>query len=661
MRKSTTFCFLFIVAAQLIFAQNRKIDSLKNVVKGTEDDSIRVEALNDLSWELSVDGKYLEAIEVATKAKELSEKIGFIKGLGSAYSNLGIVYYGQSNYPRALDYHLKSLKTMESIGNKNGMGVSYNNIGNVYSEQGDDEKVLEYYLKDLKICEELNDKEGMSVSYANIGVQYNDMKMHKEAIEYNLKSLKIKEEMGNSEGVGMCYLNLSVIYEDLKEYEKALDYSFKALALLKEYGAKSDVGIVYINLGSVYNKLGNYRSAINYSKLGLVLSEEIGEIDNMRLCYENMATAHAALKEYPEAYKYHVKFKQLTDSIFNEENSKQIGDVKTNYQVEKKEAELNAIAALEKERLKTISDEEDKRHKIVVWSIGAILLIVVIFSVFLFKRFRVTNKQKEIIEIQKHLVDEKQKEIIDSITYAKRIQQAILPAVSLMKKALPNSFVLYKPKDIVAGDFFWFESLTSPELTFIAAADCTGHGVPGAMVSVVCSNALNRAVNEFKFRETGLILDKTKDLVIETFEKSGETVKDGMDISLASLIYSDDQRVVLNWSGANNPLWYIKGGKLCTIKGDKQPIGKSDANLPFTTHTIELKKGDIFYLFTDGYADQFGGPKGKKYKYKQMEDLLHDIHQLPMEEQAEIFSKRFDEWKNELEQVDDVTIIGIRL
>ncbi|MDP2386419.1 MAG: tetratricopeptide repeat protein [Bacteroidota bacterium] len=661
MRKTTTFCFLLLLAAQLVFAQNRKIDSLKSVAKETENDSIRVEALNDLSWELSVDGKYLEAIEIATQSKELSEKIGFTKGLGSAYSNLGIVYYAQSNYPRALDYHFRSLKTMESIGNKNGMGVSYNNIGNVYSEQGDDEKVLEYYLKDLKICEELNDKEGMSVSYANIGIQYNEMKMYKEAIEYNLKSLKIKEELGNSEGIGMSYLNLSVVYEDLKEYEKALDYSFKALALLKEYGAKSDVGIVYINLGSVYNKLGNHKFAVNYSKLGLALSEEIGEIDNIRLCYENMATAYASLKDYTQAYKCHVKFKQLTDSIFNEENSKQLGDIKTNYQVEKKEAELTAKAALEKERLKTISAEEDKRHKIVVWSIGAILLIVVVFSVFLYKRFRITNKQKDIIEIQKHLVDEKQKEIIDSITYAKRIQQAILPAVGLMKKSLPHSFILYKPKDIVAGDFFWFESLDSPKQIFIAAADCTGHGVPGAMVSVVCSNALNRAVNEFKIRETGFILDKTKDLVIETFEKSGEGVMDGMDISLASITHIENVSIRLNWSGANNPLWYVKNEELMVLKGDKQPIGKSDHHQSFTTHTVELNRGDVFYLFTDGYVDQFGGPKGKKFKHKQMQELISSIFKLPLVQQSEMLAQKFEEWMGDLEQADDVTVIGIRV
>ncbi|HEY1039165.1 MAG TPA: SpoIIE family protein phosphatase, partial [Bacteroidia bacterium] len=419
--------------------------------------------------------------------------------------------------------------------------------------------------------------------------------------------------------------------------------------------------IVYINVGCLHNKFKQYKLAMQYSQVGLEISKEIGEIDNMRLCYENLAEAYSKTGDHKQAYEYHVQFKKLTDSIFNVANLNQISGVNINYEVEKKEAELNAKSMAEKERLKTIAAEETKRHRIIMFAVIAILCIVVFFSFSLLKRFRVTNKQKEIIEIQKHLVDEKQKEIIDSINYAKRIQQAILPAISLIKRALPDSFVLYKPKDIVAGDFFWFESLHSPRVTFIAAADCTGHGVPGALVSVVCSNALNRAVNEFKITDPGKILDKTKELVIATFEKSGEGVMDGMDISLASLQTTESGLILLAWSGANNSLWYVKNKKLEVIKGDKQPIGKSYSHQPFTTQTVLLDKGDVFYLFTDGYVDQFGGEKGKKFKHRQMHELVNEINSLPMSMQNELLSARFEEWKGNLEQADDVTVIGVRV
>jgi ligand-binding sensor domain-containing protein/serine phosphatase RsbU (regulator of sigma subunit) len=266
------------------------------------------------------------------------------------------------------------------------------------------------------------------------------------------------------------------------------------------------------------------------------------------------------------------------------------------------------------------------------------------------------SNQKQIVEHQKELVQEKQKEIIDSITYAKRLQQAILPPQHLITQHLPSNFVFYHPKDIVAGDFYWMH--VEGDLVFIAAADSTGHGVPGAMVSIVCSNALEKAVNEFRLTDTGKILDKTTDLVLDTFAKSGEEIKDGMDISL--LCYNKVTKQI-TWSGANNQLWYIYNGELSEVKADKQPIGKSDHRKNFTTHYIYCDQGTIFYLMTDGYPDQFGGPKGKKFKYKQLEQLLVYNSEKGLNQQKETLLGEFESWKGDLEQVDDVTIIGIKL
>ncbi|HQQ94758.1 MAG TPA: 7TM diverse intracellular signaling domain-containing protein [Bacteroidia bacterium] len=257
---------------------------------------------------------------------------------------------------------------------------------------------------------------------------------------------------------------------------------------------------------------------------------------------------------------------------------------------------------------------------------------------------------------QKHLVEEKQKEIVDSISYAKRLQEAILPPHDFVKAHVKHNFIFYQPKDIVAGDFYWAEK--NQDLFFIAAADSTGHGVPGAMVSIVCSNALNRAVKEFQLKVTGKILDKTRELVIETFEKSASEVKDGMDISLLCI---DAKQKQVFWSGANNPLWYIQDHELKEIKADKQPIGKTDHPKPFSTHEIAYKANSTFYLFTDGLADQFGGPQGKKFKYKQFSELLLKHQDLSPAEQAERINKAFAAWKGELEQVDDICVIGIRL
>lgn len=268
---------------------------------------------------------------------------------------------------------------------------------------------------------------------------------------------------------------------------------------------------------------------------------------------------------------------------------------------------------------------------------------------------KVSERTAELSE-QKKIVEEKNKDILDSITYAKRLQQAILPSAELWNAALKNGFNFYLPKDIVAGDFYWLEKRNNH--VFVAAADCTGHGVPGAMVSVVCSNALNRAFKEFGIDDPGKLLDKVRELVVDTFAKSTDQVKDGMDISLARI---DVVTHEIAWAGANNPLWYLAGGVVNEIKANKQPIGITDSPAPFTTHHVQLAAGDLIYLFTDGFADQFGGPKGKKFKYKPLQELMLSIASKPMDEQHRILHHTLTEWKGPLEQIDDICVIGIRL
>jgi len=268
------------------------------------------------------------------------------------------------------------------------------------------------------------------------------------------------------------------------------------------------------------------------------------------------------------------------------------------------------------------------------------------------------REQKNVVEKEKEHIQEAHKEVTDSIAYAKRIQRAILPSERLVKEYLKESFVLYKPKDIVAGDFYWLEILDKNIL--FAAADCTGHGVPGALVSVICNGALNRSVREFGLSDPGMILDKAREIVIQEFEKSEEEVKDGMDISLCSM---SSDLTHLSWAGANNPIWIIRKGSpiVDELKANKQPIGKYSEPKPFTTHTIQLHKGDTIYIFTDGYQDQFGGEKGKKFKPSGLKQLLISIQSESMERQKELIDDTFKNWVGNLEQIDDVCIIGVRI
>jgi len=272
-------------------------------------------------------------------------------------------------------------------------------------------------------------------------------------------------------------------------------------------------------------------------------------------------------------------------------------------------------------------------------------------------------KQKEEIEQQKEIVDEKNRDILDSIRYAKRIQDAILPDEDRIKDTLGKDvFVIYRPKDIVSGDFYWMRVKGNKVL--FAAVDCTGHGVPGAFVSLVGNNGLNRTVNEYGLMKPAEILDNLTVIVEDAFRSQGHgDMRDGMDISLCSMEMISFNESLVEWAGANNPLWIIKKdtGEIREIKADKQPIGKFEMRKPYTHFEEKFQKGDTIYIFTDGYADQFGGPNGKKFKYSQLKELLLSIQDLSMSEQKEIINQRFDAWKEGVEQIDDVCMIGVRI
>ena len=336
------------------------------------------------------------------------------------------------------------------------------------------------------------------------------------------------------------------------------------------------------------------------------------------------------------------------------------------------EKSLNSISNKEKQEI--INDWVTVKYEYGVdmtriWKIAAIcaLIVMVVIGIIIFwnrslqkqiaKRIEAEEKlQASLKEIhhQKLIVEEKSQEITDSIEYAKTIQSAILPSSKVINEFLKDSFVLYKPKDIVAGDFYWMEA--KADRILFAVADCTGHGVPGAMISVVCNNALNRSVREFNLSDPGQILDKARDIVIQEFEKSETEVRDGMDIAICSLI--EDK---LEYAGAHNPLWIIRNGILIETKANKQPIGKFENLQPYNTHSFQLEKGDTIYIFSDGYSDQFGGTRGKKYKTTNFKNFLLSIQENSMEKQLSLLDAEFEKWRGSMEQIDDVCVIGLRI
>ena len=485
---------------------------------------------------------------------------------------------------------------------------------------------------------------------------------------YHQKALDLRIKINDEPGLGISYGNFGLIFSEKGEYDSAFHYINLALEKFTKFNYGGGIAMCYASLGSIWQKKGNQVKALEAFKKAEEYATAGNFLPDLVTISKALSEIHEALGQYRESTKYLNQYILFKDSLFNSQQSKEVQKMQIEFEYSQKQlqdslasAEREKLAALETEKQRQLNAEQ--RSKFRFYIIGGIVVFILCALVVIVLS-RINKKQKEynaIIAEQKAVVEEKNKEITDSITYAKRIQEAILPPRLLVENYFPDSFILYKPKDIVAGDFYWLGQYK--EIRFIAAADCTGHGVPGAMVSVVCSNALNRAVKEFNITETGQILDKVRELVIETFEKSERDVKDGMDIALIGLQNSENGVVTVYFSGANNPLWILKkdAAEITEVKGDVQPVGKHILSHPFKSHTIKVAKGDTLYCFTDGYPDQFGGEKGKKFKAANLRKLILSIRDKSMPEQQNILDQTFMAWKGKLEQLDDVCVIGVRI
>lgn len=624
------------------------------------------------------------------------------------YSSLGdaIYYYGEE-YVRSMELYFKALS---HVGTDSLMLARiYHNISWMYADFGKFDKAIEFGEKSLRIAELTQNNythklEGLSHIY-KMAKNYN------KALEYIDKAEKITTRNGKDQDYYHPYMRAD-LYQEKGDLEKSARFAFMAYEiakkqgsqrwqmatldiyisvsilsgnhraampfleeyekLIKLYGKEYEISEIYGLLGELYLKNGIRDS----SKYYLDLAENIQHLHEqaeLGRTYKTLSDWYLAERNYPLSRNYLLKYIQYQDAERKKDSIKSA------------KAKNDQIMMFELENILGQKDAEIQKNALILENEKLqkntylfALILVFLLGAYVYKSLRdrkkshkILSEKNQMIEFQNGELLLKNKEILDSIGYAKRLQEAILPPKKQVKECLPNSFILYKPKDIVAGDFYWMSK--SGDSIMFAAADCTGHGVPGAMVSVVCSNALNRAVKEFGLTDPGRILDKVKELVVETFEKSEKEVNDGMDIALVSLTFDvenlkfkdnfkhQSSNIKLRYSGANNPLWLIRNKNLTEYKGDKQPIGKHIDVKPFTTQHLDLQPGDTIYIFSDGYADQFGGERGKKFKTSRMKELFLSIQDKNMDEQSETINRTFEDWKGELDQIDDVCMIGVRV
>jgi len=673
------------------------------IAENIQDTSLLSKSYNGLGQIEFNLANFENALKYINKTIKLKESTND-KGQAIAYNTLGNIYLRQGDNEKAIRNFQKAIKIFDRIGFKQGIATELNAIGSVYENLANYNNIdkfneaLDYYKQALKIYIEIDDKSNIANSYSNIGNIYSqtyefyndiikDTSISEARIEdinskkdniYDLaktnllKSLEIRTEIGDLLGLSSSNINLAALYIIGGKYKEAEVRAEEAIKIGEQLNDPYMQSVNYFYLASVKFKLKDYDNAKKAFDKSIEISKKVNFRKTEMEAYKLYSELDTTIGDYNNAYKKLVYYINLKDTLLNEESAKVIEDLNKKYQTEKKEQEIKLQKAENAKK-----DLENKKQKLLIYGFGVVIILIIAFAIFVFRQYREKKKANDLLAAKNDLITKQKEEITDSIFYARRIQTAILPPGDYIDKILIDRFILFKPRDIVSGDFYWIKKDDKTNIVYATAADCTGHGVPGAFLSMLGVSFLNEIINRHDITHTGEVLDALRESVIKSLHQTGREgeAKDGMDISF---IAYDVTNLRLEFSGANNPLYIIREKDkpaleadktisnhthtLYEIKSDKMPIGIYGANVKdFRTVDINLEKGDAIYLFSDGYADQFGGPKGKKFKYKPYKQLLLDITSKPMEEQREILETEHNNWKGDHEQVDDIIVIGIRV
>ncbi len=625
------------------------------------------------------------------RAIYLSNISGNKETLAKAYNNIGIVYDEEGKADKALQFYQRSYKLKMELGQNQSAKSTIMNIGGIYFFKGYYHKALKSFLESEKISTEIKDTLGMAHSAMNVYVVYQKLERYEEAIkkvrtainyliavkqekflsevyqkismskislgeldsaEYYLKKgLQIAEIANDSSGLSMVYNSMASLYIQKREYKEGLFWAEKTREIREARQDVLNYPTMYGVFAEIYYGMNDLEKAEEYINKAIESSKNIYRNEALIEIYQSASAIYEEKKDYKKALEYFVLYDELEDSIQGTGMLKRVNELELQNERERQHVIVNLL-----EKEKQLKEMQLKKNQYTIWSVSAGLFVVLFFLFIVFRNYK--QKQKANIEIsnQKNIIEEKNKDITDSINYASRIQSTILPDSKIFTTYFSDSFVFYRPKDIVSGDFYFAEE--KDDKVYFAVVDCTGHGVPGALVSVFGYNGLRRCINEYNLSKPADILDKLSSIVEESFKTEGKEVADGMDLALC--VY-DKKTKLVEYAGANNPLWVHQNEDIVQIKGDKQPVGHYHNRKPFTNHVINLNAGDSLYLFSDGFADQFGGEKGKKFKYSQFRQMVLDNVSKPMSEQKIIIGQAFEKWKGNLEQVDDICILGIRI
>ncbi len=657
-------CFSFTTVCSAQYFEKRK--KLEERLSKSNNDTNRVIILNKIAY-ISHKNNFMDAIKYSKAALELSEKLNYLKGKIESYNSLGDAYWYHTDYIKSQDNYFKAYRLNDSIKDEIGIANSLYNIGWIICLQQKNYKEVGYLYRSLTTFEKLHDPDGITRLFNALGgfysaklLSYNKKEDFDSALCYYNKALIYYKSINAPKiNSAVFYGNIGDLMAQLGDYKSAKFYGEKYMVILKE---TDDSASYYLNMANLANyemNLGDVDKAIRLNEQTLAFSMRNEVRNTLQIVYSGLNECYEKKGNLAKAYEYFKKSDALDDTLNKQLFSASLSDIKNSYEIEKQETSIKQLT-----QANEIQELKAKQNNFILLGVGVVLLIIIVIAYLLYKQNREKNVANLLLKEQNAIISQKKQEIDHSIQYAKGIQTALLPDINEILKTYPESFVYYLPKDVVSGDFYWFHKLG--DYFYCVAADCTGHGVPGALMSIVSMDKIIQAIFEKQLNQPKDILKFLNVEIKKALKQHHDEAKqrDGLDIALIRINTKTNN---LDFASANRPLYLVNNGILSEYKADKVAIaGFTPDDYDFMQLSIQLTKGDCIYIASDGYADQFGGDPssgsgGKKFMTKNFKSLLQSASKKDMKTQeTEVINSHIG-WKGQYEQVDDILVIGIKI
>lgn len=717
------FFFSFCLISIYSFKCQNNLDSVNLKILHAENDSIKYEhlyskvkifrtlglldsalAVTDKMITLSADSEALKTRSYIIKSSnyqitndlESSEKVllDYILELSESnhlqlanvYDRLAMIVYGKGDITKSIKYFFSSLKHHKILGDPL---ATYRALAILYGQLNDLDKAFYYNEKVIELAIETDDKNALARAYLSQGYQYKELNKNALSLASSTKAVDIYINELNDptdERLSLIYGNIAEVYLYFHEnyldsviiinpnFNRVNDLSKAVLDTAESYVKKS-IAISEIKKldHQIYNARNSYGDLLFYKKEYKgslkeflksynVCEGKVNMMSNEIIATKKLAEVYKVLGKPKESLFYLEKNVLLQDSLYNDEKKLELGKLEGKLEAEAEKLKIDiervkneAIEHAKLKKVKAIENALNNKRLIIIYSISIGIILLLVFTYYMYKRLKYTSKQKNIIEKQKEVIEKNRNNMLSSIEYSKIIQKKIFPSQSLVKQLLPNSFIYFAPKDIVSGDFYWVHK--KGNTTYFAVADCTGHGVSGAFMTLIGLNLLESIILENDMDSPAFILERLNVRLKECLSiAKHDKVKHGLDIAMCSYNEFTNE---LNYAGLHNPIYIINSrNELEELKGDQLYLGISK-KFKVTNHIIKINTGDTIYLCTDGFADQKGGEKNKKFYYSRLRKTLIVANTTPLDNRVLYLKKTFENWKGEKEQVDDVCIMGV--